>query len=327
MRRLGLDAEVILGHEYYTLVLRPRRVLRNRPRKEVSRVSKKEELEELLQSLGAVFVRHGKDEVWRIGSKIVTIGHAITQDRQFQNYRAKILRVAREEGLLAPRTGEKDTSPSARERDDARPASTSTNTRRVAPATPDEVVAWNIGEEMRWRNAYRGGETVEKPKRIVMQLEDRIPFVDRVLREAGRPLTRTEISAELGWGASGKTAIGRIIKSYPTRYRGTRDQKRNERYELVPPPSPAERTAAVSIDTAVKEALPASAELLRLKLELAEARATAMGIRIVLERIRAVVEEAKSTASDPHRALFALGEIAGIIGEPTSETPPTEPAA
>ena len=109
--------------------------------------SKKEELEELLNSLGAVFSRHGKDDVWRIGSKIVTIGHAITQDRQFQNYRAKILRAARQEGLLSPRTEKEDTSASARERGALQPAGSVQDARRVASASREEVIAWNIAED------------------------------------------------------------------------------------------------------------------------------------------------------------------------------------
>lgn len=295
-------------------------------------MSKKEELEELLKSLGAVFARHGKDEVWRIGSKIVTISHAITQDRQFQNYRAKILRVAREEGLLAPRAGKEDTSASARERENVLPARRARDRPRVTPATVEEVIAWNIAEDVRYKNAYTGGGRMEgHAKREVIRLEDRMPLIDRELEAAGRPLTRTEISAALGWGESGETAIGRIMRSYPTRYRGTRGQKRNERYELATPLSPAERTAAVSIDTAVKEALPTAAELLRPESELAEARATAMAIRIVLERIRAMVEEVKSAAFEPGRAFFALGRIAEIadqtLSKSASEIPPTEPAA
>ncbi len=295
-------------------------------------MSKKGELEELLKSLGAEFVRHGKDEVWCIGSKIVTIGHAITQDRQFQNYRAKILRVARQEGLLAPRTEKEDTSPSAREREALRPAGSVQDVRRAASASREEVIAWNIAEDARWRNAYTGGERMEEhAKREVIRGEDRMPLIDRVLKEAGRPLTRTEISAALGWGESGETAIGRIMRSFPTRYRGTRGKKRNERYELVTPPSPAERTAAVPIGTAVEKALPTAAESLHLESELAEARAATAGFRVVLEQIRAVVEGATSAAFEPGRAFFALGRIAEIadqaISEPATETPPTEPAA
>lgn len=295
-------------------------------------MSKKEELEELLKSLGGVFARHGKDEVWRIGSQIVTLGHTITQDRQFQNYRAKILRAARQEGLLAPRTGKKDTSPSARERETAQPARGVRDVRRVTPATAEEVIAWNIAQNAGWRNDYTGGGRMEEhAKREVIRQEDRIPLIDRVLNEAGRPLTRTEISAALGWGESGETAIGRVIRSYPTRYRGTRDKKRNERYELATPLPLAEQPVAVAIGTAVEEALPAAAEPLHLESEFAEARATATRFHVVLERIRAVVEEAKSAAFEPGRAIFALGRIAEIadqaLSKPTTEKPPTEPTA
>ena len=56
-----------------------------------------------------------------------------------------------------------------------------------------------------------------------------------------------------------------------------------------------------------------------------------MDFRVALERICAVVEEAKSAALEPGRAIFALGRIAEIadqaISKLATEKPPTEPAA
>lgn len=285
-------------------------------------MSKNEELEELLGSLGAVFVRHGKDEVWRIGNKIVTIGHAITQDRQFQNYRAKILRVAREEGLLAPRAGKSYAPSFAQERGTAPPSRRMPGGQHARPANSAEIAAWNIRETALWELARRGGEAMDEmgaKERRSARMEDRLPLIDKALREAGQPLTVIEICKALGWNSRGgdATAVHRAIHRYPERYRRTRGMKKNERFEFVPPTPPP--TGDIG--------RPKPEETSRTAAEHAAADAGRIAAAaVVLERIRKMVQEFRKSP-DPHRALFTIGEIAGIIGEPTTEKPPTEPAA
>ncbi len=283
-------------------------------------MSKRRELEDLLESIGATLVRHGVDDVWQIGKRIVTLGHAITKDRQFQNYRAKILRTAREEGLLPPRR-ESVLPPVSSAREGKRLAHMARHARHAPPATSEEIIAWNIAEDAGWRSAQRGGGDMEEEEAGIaarpraMGVNERLPLIDRALRESDRPLTPMEVCRYLGWGETADyRAVLNILRSYPGKYQPTGKLRRRERYGLrqaeKEPGSRAAPPTAGETGGVIPEAparLPGGA------LQPETPSATADLVH-ALKRIRAVVDEAVAANIDPMRAAFALGRIAEIVG-------------
>lgn len=150
----------------------------------------------------------------------------------------------------------------------------------------------------------------ESGKRSIMRMDDRLPLVEKVLREANRPLSGVEICKVLGWTTEGdRSALRRIFQRYPDRYLPTKGQKRNESYTLLPKEAESGVRGAVASASVVVTPPPAASP---------RPADTEADLRTTLTRIRAVVKEVEASTFEPSRVIFALGLIGGIADEALS---------
>ncbi|MBI3627573.1 MAG: hypothetical protein HY220_02400 [Candidatus Sungbacteria bacterium] len=206
-----------------------------RKRKEVGGVSEISDFFKFLRSLGAKEIAPGrKHRRWQIGNKVLPVPSNLSGTRAFRNYEVLANRMALEEGLIRPpekRGGKPTSGAPAKSQLAQRPD----QLQRAAPGTREDLEAWNQSEAERWRlSCQEETKSMSEalPKSIV-RVEERLPIVERIMREADKPLTRSEILKLAGWPENAHQAIGRVLTAYPSRFRRTRSVKRNERWELV----------------------------------------------------------------------------------------------
>ena len=273
------------------------------------------DFEKELKRLGAIFVRHGGDPaIYQLGSHTFPVRHRWSGGRQYENDVAQLKRIAREQGPIVakPKPPAVGTAEGQRVSPRSRPELV-----RTARATPEEVAAWNRAEEAGWRMAMDDDTRVEtEAKRTRVPLEDRLPHIDRVLREADRPMSAKEIAAVLGWTSERSRATTlQALRQYSRRYQPIKGQKRNERWVLRTEPPPSEAGAAP-----LAPPLAATADVSAASAEPAIVAATA------IELIQSAIAEWKDGGFDPTRAVFTLGRIEGLLDQ-TPNPPTPHPAA
>lgn len=206
--------------------------------------------------------------------------------------------MARRQKLLATETVRQALSEARRRRQPRRRRTPPVSTEE---ATPEEVAAWKELERLRWQRQQEG-MGMDEPKRTIIRDESRIPLIERTLREAAKPLTSMEVCGPLGWdGEHHRRAVLRILRAYPNRFKPTRGQKKNERYELAPPDKPTPLTP----ETAAVPAKPANTIP-----PVAESRPS--DAPRLVELIRQTVERF-GPKSSPQDAVLIIGEIRGLI--------------
>ncbi|MBI2055256.1 MAG: hypothetical protein HYT39_04185 [Candidatus Sungbacteria bacterium] len=135
------------------------------------------------------------------------------------------------------------------------------------------------------------------PQRQIMRAEERLPIVERILREAGRPLTRQEIVKLAGWPESGNQAVGRLFAAYPSHFRRTRGNvKKNERWELAPS-RPAEEPLAPPAEAIAAVLTPAPPVVT----EPFEPR--------LLDVLQGMVDEFHHSGYNPNCAVYLIGRL------------------
>lgn len=159
-----------------------------------------------------------------------------------------------------------------------------------------------------------------------MRVDERMPMIDRALNESDHPLTAVEICKSFEWsGQSDYRAVLNILRSRPGKYQPTGKRQRREGYSLrlaevsqqvlaTTPPAGDETTGVASGAAAAQAGGAPQAEALTAPADL----------RLALQRIRAVVDEAVAANIDPMRAAFALGRIAEIVDAVPVNRPATE---
>lgn len=275
-------------------------------------MSEKADFFKYLRSLGAVEIDPGKKHLrWQIGKQVLPIPGNLSGRRAFLNYKVTARRTALQEGLIRPpekHSGE-PTTVAVRERPPERRLN---HTQSVTSGTRTELEDWNRQENEAWKLGFLKKEvemtTVEEARQghEFMRAKERLPIVERILREAGRPLTREEIRAETGWGLSGNQAIGRLFVAYPDRFRRTRgDVKRNERWELAPPPMPTPEPPAPAVVKEVEVSARAATAIEEVMPPILE--------KNLSDTLREMEEEFRSSGYNPNCAIYLLGRIGEIV--------------
>ena len=153
----------------------------------------------------------------------------------------------------------------------------------------------------------------EKAKQAFRRHEDRMPFIERALREAPGPLTIIQICERLGWGTdSDHNAVRRIVRRYPSRYRPTSGKQRNERYTFVDPLAKPPGVLSQLSEAAVQAGVDGEGPTISPSVpELGRLREENLRFRLLITEIQKIVEEARQGQSN--QAFFSLGEIHSLL--------------
>lgn len=194
-----------------------------------------EDLRKHLRSLGFKPAGHGgRHERWELNSVPYYIPGKITGIRDLRNYKRQVSRIAKCAGNQSAQSRKKPPR-SPKENPKKKQRRDGVELKRVIPATREEIEAWNARTERAWRlpSSRLEGEYMENSSARTIRPDDRIPFIDRALQEAGRSLNVKEMCRAIGWVGEAHEAAVRRLVTHSSHYRKVGTAERNRRFEIA----------------------------------------------------------------------------------------------
>lgn len=291
----------------------------------------------LIEHIRAIRLPRGTNHNrWGIGNDMLEVPDNITGSRTFLNYKSEARRKAIAQGLLPPRPKPLPEGLFETERRKQRKCLKQAKRDRpsVEEGTAEDVALWQkqrLLEELANKRRFIEEARVGGSMRTCVSFGERVDKMTAAIENAGKPLDYEEICRAVGWfKAYDKEAARRVLnKAVPGHFRVVpTERKRYPKFDLAKnAPQPAGQTmrqeiadeVGAEVATARTTAIPGSATAALTATVDAAAEvaaklttdAEAADCRWIVGEIRKMVEEFRG--SDPQRACFVLGEVAGLI--------------